>query len=119
MFDLRRRRFITLLGGVTAAWPLTARAQPPAMPVIGFLDGRTPDAVGGRLRAFRQGLREAGYVERESVAIEYRWAEGKYERLPELAAELVRHPVAAIVTTNTYGTLAAKAATTKIPIVFL
>jgi putative ABC transport system substrate-binding protein len=114
-----RREFITLLGGATAAWPLGARAQQPTMPVIGFLDTRTPDAVGGRLRAFRQGLREAGYVEGESVAIEYRWAEGKYERLPEMAAELARHPVTAIVTTSTYSTLAAKAATTKIPIVFL
>jgi putative ABC transport system substrate-binding protein len=115
---MRRREFITLLGGA-AAWPVGARAQQPAMPAIGFLDTRTPDAVAGRLRAFRQGLRDTGYVERESVAIEYRWAENQLNRLPELAAELVRYPVAAIVTTNSSSALAAKAATTKIPILFL
>jgi putative ABC transport system substrate-binding protein len=89
------------------------------MPVIGFLDTRSPDAIADRLRAFRQGLKDTGYVERENVAIEYRWAESQLNRLPELAAELVRRPVAAIVVTNTSSALAAKAATTTIPIVFL
>jgi len=116
---MRRREFIKLLGGAATTWPLAVRAQQTAVPVIGFLDTRSPDAVAGRLRAFRQGLRDAGYVERENLAIEYRWAENQLNRLPELAAELVRHPVAAIFATNSSTALAAKVATTTIPIVFL
>src|SRR5262249_44774641 len=120
-FDrLKRREFISLLGG-TAAWPLAARAQQPAMPVIGLIDVRSPDTLmEDRLRAFRQGLKDTCYVARENVAIEYRWAENQMGRLPELTAELVHRQVAAIVTTGgPAAVLAAKAATTTIPIVFV
>jgi ABC-type uncharacterized transport system substrate-binding protein len=121
---VNRRALITMLGGAAAvtssvSWPLAARAQQPAMPVIGFLDSRSPNALWDQLHAFRQGLKETSYVEGENVAIEYRWAENKIERLPALAAELVRRRVAVIAAAGGAATVfAAKAATTTIPIVF-
>jgi ABC-type uncharacterized transport system substrate-binding protein len=118
MLDIRRRQFLTLLAGATAAWPLAARAQQPAMPVVGILGISAPDTIGDRLRAFRLGLKEAGYIDGENLAIDYRWTENQFDRFPELAADFVRKRVA-VITTVAGASLAAKLATTSIPIVFI
>jgi len=116
---MRRRKFIALVGGASV-WPLIARAQQPEKPVIGFLDSRLPEVIANRLRGFQRGLRDAGYVDGENVTVLYRYAENESERLPTLAAELARRPVAVIVASGGPNVMsAAKQATATVPVVFL
>src|SRR3974377_2429102 len=117
---MNRREFVTLLGGAVTTWPLAARAQRAAMPVVGFLDPRSPEALADRLRGFRQGLKDTGFVEGENVAVEYRWAENRPDRLPALVADLMRRGVDVIAALGGLAAAsAAKGATSTIPIIFI
>jgi putative tryptophan/tyrosine transport system substrate-binding protein len=118
MLHMRRREFITLLGGTAVAWPLAAGAQQVAMPVVGFMSSGSPGPLRRQIAAVHEGLKEAGYVDGQNVALEFRFAEGQFDRFPALAAELVRRQVAVLMATSPAGALAAKQATTTIPIVF-